>query len=505
MRQHSPSARWKKAYRHRDGKGGAWFSCCRIVKRACLILAGLSFLTCAIDVSVRAADDLPGGFDEPQPTAADDLLKGFEDPGPGMAGRTPDPSPGVDRESPMRLGGHVKAAASYNFAHDPPAKGQTDWRGLSRLKTELLLELDIKPAHGWRVFASGVADYDFAYTINGRDDYTDAVLDAYESEVELREAYLSRILARQWDIKLGRQIVVWGTSDNIRVVDVINPLDLREPGITDIEDLRLPVILTKLDYYWGPFDLSGMAIHEVRFDKNPPYGSDFYPLATPPPPENNPNNTLRNTQFALALTGIFSGWDVGVYWADGYRADTYIEVSSLASGPVLQRKHARVKMAGASTNVALGNWLVKGEMAWLDGLIFTNAPNQTFSRLDLMAGLEYTGFNETLITLEMVDRHLFDYHDELRKDPDGCNADQLQWVARLDKDFINNTLTLTILVSVYGEAWQDGAYQRLSAEYDIADAFTVNGGVVLYQSGNLPAFNDVGDNDRFFLEFKYSF
>jgi hypothetical protein len=477
----------------------------RTVNRACLLLAVLSCFTCGTGAPAWAADDLLDGFDEGLPAADDDLIEGFDGSDTAMAASPQDTTPGVGTDSPVRLGGYLKAAGSYNFAHDPPAAGETDWRGLSRLKSELMLELDLRPADGWRIFAGTEAAYDFAYAINGRDNYTDAVLDDYEGEVELREAFISGRLAKRWDIKSGRQIVVWGTSDHIRVVDVINPLDLREPGLTDIEDLRLPVTLTKLDYYWGPLDLSGMAIHEVRFAKNPPYGSDFYPLDIPAPGEDIPGSNLGNTQLAFSLNGVFPGWDLGVYWVDGYSADTHLEVSPPATQPVVRRKHARVKMVGASTNVALGNWLIKGEAAWFDGLRFTNVPNQTYRRLDAMAGLEYAGFTDTRITVEIADQHLFDHDDRLRQDPDGRNADQFQWVARLDKDFLNDTLTLTLLVSVYGETWQDGAYQRLSAEYEIADAFTVDGGVVLYQSGNLPVFNDVGDNDRLFLEFKYSF
>ena len=36
--------------------------------------------------------------------------------------------------------------------------------------------------------------------------------------------------------------------DNLRVTDVLNPMDLRVPGLTDIDDLRLPVTMIKLDY-----------------------------------------------------------------------------------------------------------------------------------------------------------------------------------------------------------------------------------------------------------------
>ncbi|WP_419659241.1 DUF1302 family protein [Desulfosarcina variabilis] len=473
--------------------------------RLWVLVAGVFF--CFLHTDGRpgwGSDDFLDGFDDIGPAEEDVPIDGFDD-----STMPVDPhdlaSETTNADSPGRLGGHAKAAAIYNFAHDRPAAGETDWRGLSSLKTELFLEFDAKLEDGWQVYASCRADYDFAYPINGRDAYTDAVLDAYESEVDVREMYLMGSPARQWDIKVGRQIVVWGTSDNIRVVDVINPLDLRMPGITDIEDLRLPVTLSKLDYYWGAFNLSGILIHEVRFNENPPYGSDFYPFAAPSPAEKRVNSNMRNTQFAMALNGIFSGWDLGIYLADVYDKDAHVECCSSAPSNSLQSAHARIKMVGTSTNVAMGNWLIKGEIAWLDGLKFTNAPNETFSRLDTMAGLEYNGFDETLISLELVDRHLYHHNDDLKQDPDGWNTDQLQWVARMDKDYLNDTLTLTLVLSFYGETGQDGAYQRLSAEYEIIDALTVDGGGVLYQSGNLPAFKNIGDNDRLFLEFKYSF
>ena len=94
--------------------------------------------------------------------------------------------------------------------------------------------------------------YDFAYEIQGRDKFTQEVLDENENELEFDEVWLLGSITDRLDLKAGRQIVVWGKSDNIRVTDVLNPLDLREPGLTDLENLRLPVTMTKLDYFmWG--------------------------------------------------------------------------------------------------------------------------------------------------------------------------------------------------------------------------------------------------------------
>ena len=136
---------------------------------------------------------------------------------------------------------------------------------------------------------------------------------------------------------------------------------------------------------------------------------------------------------------------------------------------------------------------------------YTNVPDLSFSRLDIMAGLEYSGFTNTRITLELVNQHIFGYSDELENAPDSVDEDLFQWVICMQKNFMNETLTLTVLAAAYEEKMQGGSYQRISAEYDIADSLSVKAGVVFYQSGDQPLFSDVGGNDKIFMELKYSF
>ena len=70
----------------------------------------------------------------------------------------------------------------------------------------------------------------------------------------------------------------WGRSDTLRVLDVLNPVDNREPGLLDLVDLRLPVGMAKLSYYPHPgWSVTGIAIPEIRFSLDPPFGSDFFP------------------------------------------------------------------------------------------------------------------------------------------------------------------------------------------------------------------------------------
>jgi hypothetical protein len=73
---------------------------------------------------------------------------------------------------------------------------------------------------------------------------------------------------------------------------------------------------------------------------------------------------------------------------------------------------------------------------------------------------------------------------KLKPPPDELRENEFQWVARIMKNYINDTLTLTLLASTFGIKADDGAFQRLDAEYDVTDAISIRGEVVFYQSGD---------------------
>jgi len=73
------------------------------------------------------------------------------------------------------------------------------------------------------------------------------------------------------------------------------------------------------------------------------------------------------------------------------------------------------------------------------------------------------------------------------------------------KSYFNDTLTLTLLASTFGIKADDGSFQRLDAEYDVTDAISIRAGVVFYHSGDKGLYKNIGDNDRLFIELKYSF
>ena len=93
--------------------------------------------------------------------------------------------------------------------------GETDYRGLSRLRGELNLDIDIYLPHEWKGLLSGRTFYDAIYELTD-EEYTDEVLETYESEAEIGEAWIQGSVTKNLDLKIGRQILVWGKSDNIQ-------------------------------------------------------------------------------------------------------------------------------------------------------------------------------------------------------------------------------------------------------------------------------------------------
>jgi hypothetical protein len=88
----------------------------------------------------------------------------------------------------------------------------------------------------WRMTLEGRAHYDpverLGYPKNVWLDPRQVLLDGRAGKV---------------DLKLGLQQVVWGQSDGLRVLDVINPLDYREFILEDFIDSRRPLWLARAD------------------------------------------------------------------------------------------------------------------------------------------------------------------------------------------------------------------------------------------------------------------
>jgi hypothetical protein len=421
------------------------------------------------------------------------------------------------------LGGSIAVGASYSYLNtvvphgDEPGRSSS-FGNLTRLDVDLRLRLDIALPGDWRIRAEGQGWYDFVYRIKGRGNFGGEVIDVYEWQVDTGEIYLAGPLHPRVDLTVGRKIVNWGRSDTFRVVDVVNPLDNKEPGLVDIEDLRRPRTMVKLDAQAGPWSATLLVIPENRFDRQPPPGSDFFPDLSILPqafqpffreaPINQGNGFDRIPGLAAKFDGRFSGWDFSLYGAWVDETDRVLEV-----GPNgLTREANRFGMAGFAGNFTRGPWLFKAEGAWKTGIRVLRArvdPPFLFSddkdRIDTMIGVEYFGSDNLAIALEVVNRHLLDFGRGVGNPEQLTEQSVFETNLRITRTFFRERMEVTALGVAFGERFQDGGLARLSADWELTDAWKIEGGILIFIGGPDKGLGAFDSNDRLYAELKYSF
>lgn len=417
-------------------------------------------------------------------TSDDALLDGFDDTIVSGSEEEEESSSFVSG-----LTGELTEQIAFSLYNDKPHDN------ISSLKSSLFLDYEHKFENGFKFKANAKAYYDAMYDIKGSEEFTQDELDSLRSEIELFDAYIEGKITDDFDMKLGRQVVVWGRSDTIRVTDVLNPLDKRRPGMVDIEDLRLPVVMAKFDYFIGDWRVTPIAILEQRFSEKPPFGSIFYPLPFPAPDDKD----YSDVTYALSVGGEFPGWDVNFYAARIHDDEGYVADPSKPSV-----YHDKVNMFGTALNVLSGSWLFKTELAYFDGLKYTTVPDRSFNRTDLLLGVEYKGIADTLISYDWVHRSLDEHDERLLNELNPLSKHSYQHAFRVSSDFLNASLTANYLLSLNGEKLDEGGFQRVWIKYELGEGINTNIGVVDYIGGSL-IFDEYEDNDMIFADISYSF
>lgn len=116
---------------------------------------------------------------------------------------------------------------------------KVDVRGIFRLWGDMIYAIRSDHGHFERRFKSSRNNLQF-------DDSFDQIL---------REFYVS-YYGDKFMVRFGKQQIGWGQADGLRLIDVINPLDIRRGPFYDTEgyeEMRIPKWMLKTEFYTGNF------------------------------------------------------------------------------------------------------------------------------------------------------------------------------------------------------------------------------------------------------------
>lgn len=201
-----------------------------------------------------------------------------------------------------------------------------------------------------------------------------------KTDLELREFYFYTNLFKKIKLTLGKQQIVWGETDGLKLLDVINPQNLREFFLDDFEDSRIPLWSIK-----AYFDIKNIGVQLIWIPDNtyhilPELQSPYFTRNIfKPIPEGvdltfnrprKPSRFISDSDIGVKLTTFTKGWDISVNYLY-YYDDLPVFQSNLISNnlgnpevqinPIYKRQH----LLGGTFNKVFGASTFRGEMVYI--------------------------------------------------------------------------------------------------------------------------------------------
>jgi hypothetical protein len=438
---------------------------------------------------------LPPGLETPAPSG--------EPPLPSGLGETP-PSAESDEQKepftlPLDLHGFWEVRFGARIQHDPHEKGVSI--GESRLQLE------------WqRAISEALLSLkgDFVY---------DPVMDRYATNLErgegwfdLREANLSLRPLSFLDMKIGRQVLTWGTGDLIFINDLF-PKDWNSFLIgRDVEYLKAPSDAIKaslfsqaanLDIVYTPrFDpdrfIDGRRISYFNAMLGRRAGRDAVVRA------DIPDDWFTDDEIAARLFRNMGGYQAALYGYHGFWKSPggMNPVTGHATFPELAAYGASLRgpMLSGIGNVEAGYY---DSMDDRDG----DNPFVNNSEFRFLAGYEKELARNFTGAVQYYLEHMMDHGSYRHTLPPGVtprDEDRHVFTLRLTRLLMNQNLTLS-LFTFYSPSDND-AYLRPNVNYKASDSWTVEaGGNIFIGEQDHTFFGQFERNSNLYMGARYSF
>jgi len=140
------------------------------------------------------------------------------------------------------LDGSTVGSATTNHGSGGVGATQATSHGRESVKNELSarIYIDGELANG-NAYHAELQGYKNPSAVAGLNDN-----ESYTQRDPLRELYVDTSI-EDWQIRLGKQQVVWGTADGMKLLDIINPTDYTEMAQNQMEDSRITTFMVNAE------------------------------------------------------------------------------------------------------------------------------------------------------------------------------------------------------------------------------------------------------------------
>jgi hypothetical protein len=413
----------------------------------------------------------------------------------------------------LRLGGIIDAAHAMQTVDD------------SSQKTELtfLPQLEWRSPFDFDLTAIGRVRVDWQDALEpGRSDQSTTdpwsrrnIVDAH-TDAEIRELYIEFYPGDSY-VKIGKQQIVWGQADGLKVLDRLNPQSYREFILADFETSRIPLWSVKWEFsITSEWQGQLVLIPDQSYHDTPAPGSAFTPTSpelVPTLPTGTalsghslsvPDRTLKDGDAGLQLATRWQGWDITLNYLYHYADTPVFRLRDTEAGTYLDTSYERTHMFGGSASNAFGDFTLRTELGYTtDRFVYsssTEADQGTVrgGELAYVVGLDWMGLRDTLVSAQLF-QSWFD-RDGIRTSRDSVETDATLLVER---HFLNEVLTFSNLI-IHDVDRGDGLVST-SLSYDYLANLELRIEVDTFYGSQQGRYGQFDARDRVVIGFEYGF
>ncbi len=348
-------------------------------------------------------------------------------------------------------------------------------------------------------------------------DYSRRAVFGNHSDAELRELYYKRRFDQSY-LTIGKQQVVWGTADGLRVLDVVNPFSFREFLLEDFDEARIPLWMVNYIHSVGTeSDLQLLLIPDASFNDLPDGSGAEAPefaITTPrfqiviPPdvmsvnfqPLKRPSDSLKNADMGLRFATHINNMDLTFNYLYQYDDNpvTYRQLTTENGLPAMDvwQAYERVHMLGSTLSTDISSTLVLRYEIGLahdrrvlresigndNGVLITD-------ELSYVLGVDWSGVTDSMISLQLFQSALAETAPDLVRDKVDSTV-----TLSINSRFMNDTLTFEC-IALHNLNDHDELL-RPSLTYSLYDGVNVWFGADVFMGDSKGLFGQFGDQDR---------
>lgn len=327
---------------------------------------------------------------------------------------------------------------------------------------------------------------------------------------ELREAYLDH-REKHWGFRLGRQLVIWGVADGVRITDLVSPMDMTEFLTQDYDDIRMPVNALRFFVFNGNMKLELLVVptfegYKLPTDAENPWS--VLPKNTPVPltwndDRSKPELRFSNMEYGGKLSFILPGMDFSLAALHTWNKMPVITYRSTATHVEVSPQYYRMGFFGGDVSKPLGQLVIRGEVAFNIGKHFSckpeviEMPGKGFNTLNYLVGVDWYAPHEWTVMVQFSSESIFGYEDNIAQPR---HSSLLTF--NLSKKLLESALQLSNFT--YFDLSHKGWFSRFAVSYDLNDHIRLSAGYDWF-GGNAGMFGTYKNNSEIWAKAKYSF